>query len=365
MKVARVVRSARTMDRVGWSGSAVAIALVTLAAGASEPEPVVIAYDPPEGCPDREALLREIGARTAHLRPAAPGQLARRYRVVITARGKDGWEGRLELVDEEGRGVERTVAAATCDEAMSALALVAALAIEARLGERAEAPSASAARPPGPAAPLAPPGAGAPPPEATGARAARPTASAQPPAGALAPGARLGVVGIGATGAAPDPAFGPGLAVELRGDEGAALGRLIPFALFGPRHEVSGGAARFSLYAARGEACLGGATLGSRLRARPCAFVEGGALEARGLRTSALTRPASTTLPWIALGPSARLDLRLEDRVSLDLALGLLVPVRREAFVLRNVGGQREVTVHEIPLAGGWLTAGLSVALGR
>ncbi|MCC6214260.1 MAG: hypothetical protein IT376_05295 [Polyangiaceae bacterium] len=353
------------MDRLGWSGTSLAIVLIGLAAQASEPEPVEVAYDAPPGCPDRGALLREISARTARFRPAAPGELARRYRVAVSRTAAGDWEGRLELVDRDGRGATRTVTGGSCAEAVGALALVSALAIDALFAEEPPhaAPSAS---PPGPAA-------SAPVPSASAAESypTPPSITPRPPTRRATPRptdasqVRAGVVALGATAVAPGLGFGAGIPVELRASEGGALARLTPFALFAGRRDVAGGAARFSLLGGRADACLPGAALGERLRLRPCASLEAGALEARGVRTSALTRPERASLPWLALGPSARLDVRADERVGLELALGAFTPLRREAFVMKNVGGLEEVEVHEIPWLGGWAAASVSVALGR
>lgn len=99
--------------------------------GARAAEPVRIEYSAPSGCPDHTVFEERVRDRSAALALAEDGELAWLFTVTLVNE-PGGALGRLEFMDEEGTRVSRTVAGETCDEVVSSLALITALALDAR-----------------------------------------------------------------------------------------------------------------------------------------------------------------------------------------------------------------------------------------
>jgi hypothetical protein len=101
---------------------------------AAEEEAVRVAYTAPDSCPDEQAFVSRVRARTQHGRFAEPGELARTFDVsLIESAGAAGFAGQIAFVDVDGRSARRNVAGATCDEVASSLALIMALSIDDRV----------------------------------------------------------------------------------------------------------------------------------------------------------------------------------------------------------------------------------------
>ena len=134
-------------------GCAPALALLAWAApAAADTEPIRIVFHAPAGCPDEAAFTGQITARTQRARLAAAGEVARTFSVTISpARGARA-RGKLVIDDPRGPSASRAVSG-TCEEVVSALGLVAALAIDPRAST---APKPLSAQPP-PAPPPSPP----------------------------------------------------------------------------------------------------------------------------------------------------------------------------------------------------------------
>jgi hypothetical protein len=110
-------------------------------------EKVRISYDVPSTCPVRAFYEARVQTRLQGDWLAPDGELARLLRVTAITHGAK-WYASLDFEDAEGRAVTRTVKGATCEEAVAAIALVTALAIEApgseiALSESAPPPSSS------------------------------------------------------------------------------------------------------------------------------------------------------------------------------------------------------------------------------
>jgi hypothetical protein len=86
---------------------------------------------------------------------------------------------------------------------------------------------------------------------------------------------------------------------------------------------------------------------------RACAFAEAGALYGRGSRTQ---NPRSSTAFWLAAGPSAELELRVNHWLGLALEAGLTLPAFHDKFIFVP-----QQVAHEVPPAGGWLAAGVRI----
>lgn len=93
-------------------------------------EKVRVSYEVPSTCPARAFYEARVQTRLSGAWLAPDGELARHLRVSAMTHGAM-WYASLDFEDAEGRSVTRTVKGATCEEAVAAIALVTALAIEA------------------------------------------------------------------------------------------------------------------------------------------------------------------------------------------------------------------------------------------
>ncbi|HEU5074751.1 MAG TPA: hypothetical protein VFU02_11265, partial [Polyangiaceae bacterium] len=84
-------------------------------------------YDAPDECPKREAFLGEIQSRLRY-----PAEQSTVERLQVTVRRDQGFEAGFVLIEPGQAPVTRTLTAAGCEEAVQALALGAALALDAR-----------------------------------------------------------------------------------------------------------------------------------------------------------------------------------------------------------------------------------------
>lgn len=112
------------------SGAAALAADVRTALAAEEPEPIQIAYSASRACPPASAFEREVKDRT--IRPWIPGgrESARTLKVAI--KESDGlYRGRLIVEEPSGASQSDEVPWERCDDVVSALAVKAAIAIDA------------------------------------------------------------------------------------------------------------------------------------------------------------------------------------------------------------------------------------------
>jgi hypothetical protein len=93
---------------------------------------VGVAYDAPPGCPEASVFMERLRTRTAHadLAPVAEGA---RFSVIVSSTDSIS-SARIEFNDPDGMPATRTVSGRTCDEVVSAAALITALTIEASSG---------------------------------------------------------------------------------------------------------------------------------------------------------------------------------------------------------------------------------------
>jgi len=98
-----------------------------------------------------------VRERSVHQRSALPGEMARSFVVTVTL-DENGASARVDFVDADGTAITRGVRGETCDEVVSGIALVTALAIDARAGSESAvpAPAASVEAPPPKAKPPPP-----------------------------------------------------------------------------------------------------------------------------------------------------------------------------------------------------------------
>ncbi|MHB8873290.1 MAG: hypothetical protein ACYC8T_06355 [Myxococcaceae bacterium] len=318
---------------------AAAVLLAAGAASGASAEAIHLRYEASPECPDREAFEQQLRARFVQLRAAEPQQAARSFHVTLT-RDDELFQGVLTVREADGQESSRSVSAARCEEVVSALALVAAAAIELRasrspVGHR---PGLDVVEPPPPPSPPRPP-----PPPRRG--------------WGFGAGARFEVTG----GASPRPLLGGAAFLELeRAERPSPLFRA--GVRFSPGQDVvqAGGAgARFELFAGHLEACPFQAQLGSPVSLRPCARLEAGVLTAtgRGLRSA----PPSAARPWVTPSAVGRVRVGGESAVSLDVEGALAFPLVRDHFYLGQ--DSSKVTVHQVPAVTVGAGVGLSVSI--
>src|SRR5262245_9116843 len=96
----------------------------------AEPEAIRFDYHAPAGCPDEQAFTDRVKARTHQLTLGSSRGASRTMAVSLTVNDGES-SGRIEFVDWNASTVVRSVRGSSCDEVVSGLALIAALAIEA------------------------------------------------------------------------------------------------------------------------------------------------------------------------------------------------------------------------------------------
>jgi hypothetical protein len=297
-----------------------------------------ISYSRSEGCPDegefRAELARHLRSEPGSARPIA----------VEAQQGEGQSIARVRFVEEDGYSAVRELAAPTCAEAVTAAALVVALAIDSRAQLREQ---------PGPA-PVAP---------------AKPRTQAAPPAMEVKDtlpertGERTGLVielggGVLAHAvAAPDPMFG---ALGFVGVGQRAMWDLRASFVYATSGTVARDvhAAEFELLGGRLDGCAFGFTKGERVSLDPCLAVEIGALRSAGVPSERSTSAQQTTL-WMAAGPLLRGQAAFES-LRLEAYAGPWFPVAgKHRFVFTSQEGER--SFHEVPMVG--LLAGVNLGV--
>lgn len=368
-------------QRVVWAGFGLWLSTLSGARPArAEPasaEGLIAGYRADAGCPDRGEFARRVRARLG-AGEVAPG---RRFDIALW-RDARGARGRLELVGQD-TGPARALAAASCDEAADALALVAALMLRdlAAAEAASPAPEQPAVRAAGHSKPRVREGqtrvnvAGAQEQaaqEASAPESTQPESETQPapavapepelPAASAAPSSplftapqlSLALSGFAAFRVAPHVRPGLGLTLAL-----SALTRAGPRlavqlglrATLPDRLNNADGSARFSWFAAAPALCLEGPE--RRLRAFACAVAELGMLRASGRASESAH---AYTRFWGALGPAAGAALSVHPRVGLRLSGELLGILVRDRF---SLAGQRVFRVPRLAFRaelGIWVT---------
>lgn len=318
---------------------ATACVLVRAPASAEEVERIAVSYEAHPLCPNEDAFVGEISARTSKFQRAPEREASRALRVKLSEEpGHAMTRGELVLADGEVRVVHDE----KCAVVVSGLALIAALAIdpEAETGETID-------RTPSPPAPLPPPPPATPLPLAPVEIARRDHAII---VGALAGvGARVGLVPISA--AAMIAGFvgleGGGLPTWLH------LQVRLQLAGAGPRRESGarpGPAAKLQWYRGHLEGC--GALGRGRLRLGPCALFEVGAVHAVGVDVN---YAQSTTRVGGSVGPGLRAMLSAGHLYG-DIGAFALIPLRRDRFYV-----DPSVTLFRSSAVGGELGANVGV----
>jgi hypothetical protein len=340
-------------DARGIAAGIAAIALVTTTAARAQAPPIRVDYEAHADCPAIPVLLDEITRRTPLARFASPGEAALEVRARVTLRGGES-RGSLVLGAGDDR-IVREIASASCDEIVSAFALITALAVDPR--------ASTALRPPPAPPPLAPPQPGLPPPALAPPTRTRSSATAASPADLLAPplpallaplppvtAPRPGfwIVGAGASttfAVAPRALVGGGLFVERAFDAEAraSLRLAIEIAATGS-FDVGPGGVSFWQAAARLDGCAFGRRPLAHLELAPCLRAEGGALGGAGILRGGLTHIQTVTVPWIGVGIAPRLSFDLA-RLVVEVQGGPTFPLVRRTFRFERP----DYLIHDVP----------------
>lgn len=319
--------------------------------------PIRVDYEAHDGCPDTAEFLREITGRTPLSRPATSDEEALEIRVRIEP-SDGGSQGNL-ILGRPGWLRERSVDGATCEEVVSALALITALAIDphavtAPTPKREPEPRPTAATPdlllplplPAPWAPPLPDAARAMPPTSPPARAPRRIPW------------EVGAFGDVAAEVLPRALFGGGIFVgahlpstsRLEGSLRLSLALATTGAFAVPPAGV-----RFTRGLARVDGCLFALRPLPRLSIEPCVAIEGGVFQAEGIGSAQVPLTESAVVPWAGATAFPRIDVDLGSAF-VEAQGGPVFSLVKRTFVFDNP----RVVIHEVPP----VTLGVSFGAG-
>lgn len=312
--------------------------------------PVRVDYAAPAVCPDRDALLAHVRARTASIRVANATESALELVVRVEAIGGQ-FRGRLVLAPSSGNLLlqEREIVDAKCDDLIEALGFFIALSIDAKStsdsGAASEPPAAGTPAPepvpapPASAEPSAPVAEAPPSRNAPGPPSERVQSDVEPPQGAAAGPSRWhlgGGAGAALVGGVSRRAqLASRFAFELVRDvpaNGIALSPSFSVAAMSTATTTESsalGAIALRWQALVGTACPLALTISGVASVRPCAFVEAGRLRGEGVGISAARR---NDAEWIAVGLSGRLDVEIAPKLFLEVDVGAASPLVRPRF---------------------------------
>jgi len=309
-------------------------------------EPVRFTYVAPQACPDAEAFVKEVHARTTRFQIVRFGENLRAFEVVIAQAG-NGFRGSVRVLDGGGASSLRTVDGTDCEDVGRTLALVTALSIDPKA---LSSPSPADAGPPtGPAptttpAPVAsvdpppPDPPASPPPTAPVAKDSAPPPTeeeaAPPPSAQSSRGWRMDLVGGAYVQAVDAPSAVIGGAVLL----GLTLGGervLSPMLRLGVSWASSGsidanpGAATLAWTVGRAEVCPLRWPAQGPLELRPCLTGDFGVVSASA---TGVSNPQSHVRPWETLGALALAEWVPLDPLFVEVELSLSTPLERDRF---------------------------------
>jgi hypothetical protein len=282
--------------------------------------PITIAYADPAGCAPEHGFWRQLSRRSERVRVATSSD-ATALEVAVERSGA-ARRGILTIREAGDVVTVREISGASCDEVITAMALVAAIFLDPNA--RTE-PLAEEASPP--------------PPEPK-----RPRAPERPLYFGL--GVRLAVD----TAFAPDPVLGGVLALEGALERGSILSPL--FVLSGTRTatataRAAGGVAELQYTGARAMICPLRLPAKGGIRVRPCAAFDAGSFTATGVAT---LDPDHSSDLWLAVGGLARLDANLFGPLAATLELGAAFPLFRYGYYFDPL--RPESRAFYVPLVG-------------
>jgi hypothetical protein len=336
-------------------GTALALVLLVASAPVQAEELVRVDYTTPDGCPDKQAFEAAVAEHLGAPVFARFGELARTLSVTVEL-ASDEFRARVALIDRKGATVDREIAAPTCDQAVRAIALVAALAARAQVEqEDREREKASTARVE-PSKPISRE------PAMADDRPARPAPWPLEGPRPSSRRARVLAFGLSAGTAATTgvgPRVAPGLLVAFRAALAGATERSLVLSALGYdtfRSSLDVADVRFRLLKARLEICPAEPHLSEQLLFSPCAGFELGSQTgqsyADGVRVGTPRRVSGL---WSAATLAARVRWN-PDRFVLALGPEVGFPVERNGYALTRP----DRPVYRVPS----VTLGFSAALG-
>ncbi len=314
-----------------WASVAGVLAFAPYAAAQTTNFDVVV--HAPSACPPDVEFVRQINVRTLRYDPTV--KIPRRTFIVDVAIGEPpGFTGRVIIRSGRDPDDVRVVPGKTCDEVVSAMALIAALTIDPRASTKPLAPLS--AEPPN--VPLHP--------------AFVTTAPVKQLPAAVAPasvpstrwrfGAGAGAAWTGAV--APQAVLGWTAFVDAAYTSGLKpLFRLAAHHATSAATATTAGEADFSFTAARATACPLQCSIGAGLSGLPCAFADVGVLGAHASRTQNASSPS---IVWGAAGLLGRLEWELGRGLVAGGEGGLLLPFVRDSYYFSP-----NFPVHKVPAA--------------
>ena len=327
------------------SGVVALLGATRAAADDTVSEAVHVSYAASVGCPGQDLFLREVSERTSKLRLAAPDEPGRRFAVSISGSAAQA-SGELLIVGVDGTSTRRGVGRGSCDEVVSALALITALAIDpdAASNETSTTNAGANAAPNAPSSAEAP-AAAAPPPAVAPPRApVLPPFVAPPAAPVDAPRTGAGLrweVGASAdalVGIVPSPAFGGGVfaAASPRAAGGWRPNGRASLLAFAASPTFERGVGADLLWAmARLEACVTRALV-DELALGACAAFDAGVLHSRG---TGVDHRDFGTHGWFAPGVLGRVEWAPGGRVVFTATGGVTVPLHGYPFTYVDASG--------------------------
>jgi hypothetical protein len=299
----------------------------------AQQEAVYLDYEAPRGCPGRSAFVGQVRARTSRVCFVDEPAGVRTFVVRLTT-GEKNAKGRLASGLGDQAGTPREVTAESCADAVSALALIAALAVDPAASTSPSAPAPVAPESP----PAAPPGTW--PSGASPAPAALPGPRVTPaPVNSLFAGAHIdGSSWIGA----PAVMFGslsafvqwetrlgavwtPALRLSIRHGESLTV-------------QASQGGARFASTTGRLDVCPASLALSVAVALRPCIAIEGGGLTAERLGEAGTVPGHLESRTWFAAHEVLRIQAELGKGWRFELEGGVAEPFWHYRFVFATPG---------------------------
>jgi hypothetical protein len=333
-------------------------------------EKVRVTYQATGDCPTSESFMAQVRARVGTAWEAPANELARTIDVRVTG-GAEKSIARIDFVDENAQPITRVVTASSCDEVVTGIALVTALAIESRIAEavgKSEPASPSSNEPaPAPSATESSPAEAKPKtPSSSPPPTARPREAPSPP-----PYYDFGGGVIAASGALPRVAVGPRAFLGFGWTHGPDVRLGADFLRTAAVDTVVSGrsySSTFRLILARASACP--FAFGDTVRILPCGGVEIGQLLGEGIDSNAQANGLSVSgtekgLLWLAPFLGVRGDVGWNVFFAeVELSLAFAVSGGGSNFVFQTKtasGGVVDDTVHTVsPVTpGGALTLGL------
>ena len=339
----------------GTPALSIAVAVVPLAAAArGDEEPISIDYAAGPGCPGKDEFVARVLARTSRPRfvPSGPGVRG----FVVRARAENGSAtGNVAALGDRA-GNARELRSDDCDEIVSALALIVALAVD---------PGASTAAPPrhAPPQPAPSPAPTEPPPQLPASQSLEPVHEARTerpsPRSVWFGQVRAGTMVLIAESTVPF--FGASVAVEWQGERFGAFAPAARLSIGAGEsltvHPAGGGGARFSLLSAAIGLSPVVFNVTRSITLRPVLGFEVGRLAASGEPAGAIVyvRPTAKR-PWLAIHEVLRLQIDCGRGWLFDVEAGAAQPLQNDTFEFHNP----EITVLSVPRLAPTVAVGVS-----